>query len=179
MGAGIPKGNHRAGVAIGHRGKARAISDGVAGRSSTNGELPSVAALARFAIERERMAREMGVDELGGPATLGVVNVGAHQNHGRAGKGGGGSKLAKNQRKGWSLNNDGSSGGGEESLVVGADRSLVRAETRSAGEMLLEKLESVAEARSIEVGGGLVWPLDRKRVHLPTSRLLFAKLKSL
>lgn len=141
---------------MGHRGKARTISDGIDGRSSTNGELPSVAALARFAIERERMAREMGVDELGGPATLGVVNVGARsQNQGRTGKGDGGSKRARNQWKGRNLNNDGGSGGGEESLVVGADKSSVRAETRSAGEMLLEKLESVAEARSIEVGGRL------------------------
>lgn len=152
-GVGRLKGNHRTGAAMGLRGKTRPISDGIAGRNSTNGELPSVAALARFAIERERMAREMGVDELGGPATLGVVNVGGHsQSHGRAGKAGGGSKRAKNQQKGWNLNSDGGSGGGEEALVAGANRGSVRAEMRSAGEVLLEKLESVAEARSIEVG---------------------------
>lgn len=150
-GAGKLKGS-RAGAAVGRGGKARSISDGTAGRRSTNGEMPSVSALARFAIEREQMAREMGVDELGGPATLGVVNVGARsQSHGRGEKGSGNSKRAQHQRQGWNLNDDGGRGGGEEALV-GADRSSVRAETRSTGEMLLEKLESVAEARSIEVG---------------------------
>lgn len=167
---------------MGPRGKARPISDGISGRNSRNGELPSVAALARFAIERERMAREMGVDELGGPATLGVVNVRGHsQGHGRAGKAGGGSKRAENQQKGWNLTNDGSSeGGGEEALVAGANRGSVRAEMRSAGEMLLEKLESVAEARSIEVGWEFVWPLDLQSLHLHnSSHVCFAKLKFL
>ena len=141
-------------------------------KAGGGGELPNVATVARFAIERERLAREMGVDELGGPATLGVVNVGAASApHGQqqghrylSDKGGGrGGKRARNHERGGGRGSsvDGSRGGGrrvghdhESGAVLPAPEPEVVAERKSAGELLLEKLESVAEARSIESAGG-------------------------
>lgn len=147
---GMLKGD-RSGGGAGHRRKARSMSDYV-GVNDEAEELPSVSALARFAIERERLAREMGVDELGGPATLGVVNVvGAHgHSHRKTG-----TKKRAPPGRGCS-NGDNSAGAGriseEEGFSMG---DALGNEGRSAGEILLEKLESVAEARSIEVMGWL------------------------
>ncbi|CAM9090655.1 unnamed protein product [Hapterophycus canaliculatus] len=150
------------------------ISDKSKKKSKTRGsELPNVATVARFAIERERLAREVGVDELGGPATLGVVNVGAAGVYGQSqgvrrfnGESGGrGSKQGRNHEQRWGKEKgrDGSSGGGRKCIEIESNENgaiyptpameLV-AERKSAGEMLLEKLESVAEARSIESAGG-------------------------
>lgn len=140
--------------------------------------MPNVATVARFAIERERLAREMGVDELGGPATLGVVNVGAaspargrlqgHRNF--TDKGGGrGNKRARNHtRRGKAV--DGSRAGARGAGHNAAGENAAPApeefeERRSAGEMLLEKLESVAEARSIESAGGVHGSGDRTEGH--------------
>lgn len=113
-------------------------------RSTSDAEdptgLPSVAALARFAIEREQLAREMGMDELGGPATLGVVNVGAGGQGRRSNGRTTGGKKRGSSRKGW---NDGDT---DIMKDEGAQR-----ERRNAGEVLLEKLESIAEARSTKV----------------------------
>lgn len=154
------------------------------------GELPNVATVARFAIERERLAREMGVDELGGPATLGVVNIGAaaaaahgqqRNNHNLKGQGGvSGNKRVKNSRRGAGRGAaiDRSSGGGrgteigenfsENDVTLFASGAEAVTERRSAGEMLLEKLESVAEARSIESAGGLRGDGDRTEIdHAP------------
>lgn len=145
--------NSRVG-AVERRGKTRLNFDSTASNSSSTAaeELPSVAALARFAIEREQLAREMGVDELGGPATSGVVNVSAlAQGRGRNGKGTGGGKRAKNLRQGWSAG-DCSDGEGSEGGAFQSKRyAPMGGDSRFAGEMLLEKLESVAEARSMEV----------------------------
>lgn len=100
-------------------------------------------AVARFAIERERLAREVGMQELSGPATLGVVNMSAkryrgdsdgktvrQQAPGRGGHGGMGSKEERRMKR-----------EGEEE----------QKDKRSPGEILLEKLESAAEARSFQV----------------------------
>ncbi len=132
-----------------------------------------MATVARFAIERERLAREMGVDELGGPATLGVVNVGAAVTYGQQqqqygyrnnAKGGGrGNKRARSHQRtggkegavdGVSSGSRGGGGGigGRDSPA--SEDDVPAAERRSASEVLLEKLESVAEARSIESAGG-------------------------
>ncbi|CAM9178368.1 unnamed protein product [Scytosiphon promiscuus] len=130
------------------------------------GELPNVATVARFAIERERLAREMGVDELGGPATLGVVNVGVASVDGRSrasrrfnGEGGGpGSTLARNHQQGRGKERgripDDGSGSDDDGAPASSQAPEAVAQRKSAGEMLLEKLESVAEARSIESAGG-------------------------
>lgn len=162
------------GVASG-RGKVAKPGSTKSKARAGGGELPNVSTVARFAIEREWLAKEMGMDELGGPATLGVVNVGAtsaahgqqqsHRNLNDRG-GGRGNKRARNHERGGGRGKavDGSRGGGRRSghnLVSenGDARSApepeVVIERRSAGELLLEKLESVAEARSIESAGGL------------------------
>lgn len=177
-----------------YRDRTRTGGEKLANSGSTNkgktnnqagggGELPNVATVARFAIERERLAREMGVEELGGPATLGVVNIGAaaaavaaatahgqrRDSHNLNGQGGGsGNKRARNSHRGLRGGRavDGRRGGGGRGTRVGENFSDSNAapfapgaegvtERRSAGEMLLEKLESVAEARSIESAGGL------------------------
>lgn len=163
----------------GRVGRGKAAKPGSTKSKAGRGELPNVATVARFAIERERLAREMGVDELGGPATLGVVNVGAASApHGKQqghrslnDKGGGrGSKRARNYEQGGGRGNtvDGSGGGGrraghnrENGAAVSAPEPEVVAERKSAGELLLEKLESVAEARSIESASGLRGHGDR------------------
>lgn len=168
----------------GRAGREKVAKPGGAKVKVGGGQLPNVATVARFAIERERLAREMGVDELGGPATLGVVNVGAasaahgqQQQQGRHGlddKGGGrGSKQTRNRERGGgrgSVTAYGSRGGGrraghnltgDNGAALPAAEPDVVAERRSAGELLLEKLESVAEARSIESAGGLGGSGDR------------------
>lgn len=91
----------------------------------------------------------MGVDELGGAATLGVVNVGAHgPGRRQEGQGEGGKRgNPPRARSTVTLN-----GGGEERAGVrGKDDALLGMDRRSEGEVLLEHLERVAEARSIEV----------------------------
>lgn len=141
------------------------------GGGAVGGELPNVATIARFAIERERLAREMGVDELGGPATLGVVNVGvtaaAHKRRQNKGNlndevGGVGSKRVKNhqQRRGKGGDVDGSNGVGDYRIGENTVNPLPAASEalageKIAGETLLDSLESVAEARSIESAGGV------------------------
>lgn len=146
---GMLKGDRTGGGAE-HRRKARSMSDYV-GVNDEAEELPSVSALARFAIERERLAREMGIDELGGPATLGVVNiVGAHSHSHRKT----GTKKRAPPGRGCS-NGDSSAGAGGIHKEEGFSMGDGLGEGRSAGEILLEKLESVAEARSIEVMGWL------------------------
>ncbi|CAN0360223.1 unnamed protein product, partial [Ectocarpus sp. 12 AP-2014] len=141
------------------------------GGGAVGGELPNVATIARFAIERERLAREIGVDELGGPATLGVVNVGvtaaAHgrrQNKGNPNDevGGVGSKRVKyhQHRRGKGDDVDGSSGVGDYRAGENTANPLPAASgalagEKIAGETLLDRLESVAEARSIESAGGV------------------------
>ncbi|CAM9757468.1 unnamed protein product, partial [Ectocarpus sp. 8 AP-2014] len=152
------------------------------GGGAVGGELPNVATIARFAIERERLAREMGVDELGGPATLGVVNVGVTvATHGRRQKkgnlndevGGIGKKRGKNpqQRRGKGGDVDGSNGVGDYRIgentvnpLPAASRAL--AGEKIAGETLLDRLESVAEARSIESAGGVHGGGSRAEEHI-------------
>lgn len=175
-------GNRRSNVsrvgAANHRGLPRSTSEGAAGSTNTHVELPNVAAVARFAIERERLAREMGLDELGGPATLGVVNVGAHgQDRGCDSKTGASSKQVKHPRRGRStVNGSGSGGNGGKNATCKND--VVEEET-SAGEILLEKLESIAEARSIEVKEYVSVFLKRKatedfsEIDLTLSRFVF------
>ncbi|CAM9417387.1 unnamed protein product [Ectocarpus fasciculatus] len=150
------------------KGTSRKTGDG---GGAFGGELPNVATIARFAIERERLAREMGVDELGGPATLGVVNVGvAAAAHGRRQNDGNlhdeagatGSKRAKNQQRGRGRGGDvdGRSGVGDHGMgditvsPLPASSGALGGE-KIAGETLLDRLESVAEARSIESAGGV------------------------
>lgn len=162
------------------RGKAAKPGSSTKNKAGAGGELPNVYTVARFAIERERLAREMGVDELGGPATLGVVNVGAALSPNRqqqqqqsrrnlTDRGGGrGNKRARNHERGGGRGkavDGGSRGGGrragENEADLPAPEPEVVAERRSSGELLLEKLESVAEARSIESAGGLRGGGDR------------------
>lgn len=150
-GGGVLKGDRRGGGA-GRRRKAPLLPDSV-GSNNESGELPSVSALARFAIERERLAREMGVDELGGPATLGVVNVVGTNGHSR--RKGGTPKRAKPIRGRDDGISSAGTGGIREGGGFSSEDSLGRV-GRSAGEILLEKLESVAEARSIQVMGCLL-----------------------
>lgn len=122
------------------RGKLARKSSETASRSVKSG-LPSVTAVARFALERERLAREMGLEELGGPATLGVVNVGAYCPGRRREMDDSGNKQRKS-RNDQRTNEGGGAGPGEKGGgVAEGDR----------GEALLKKLERVAEARSVEV----------------------------
>lgn len=183
-----------------YRDRTRTSGGKLANSGSTNkgktnnqaggGELPNVATVARFAIERERLAREMGMEELGGPATLGVVNVGAAVAHGRRqnyhnlnGQGGGsGNKRPRNYHRGAGRGRpvDYSSGGGrrigisenfsESDAALFLPGAEAVTERRSAGEMLLEKLESVAEARSIESAGCLRGGGDRAEEDHPSHR---------
>lgn len=130
-----------------HRSKARSTTS----NNDQAEELPNATALARFAIERERLAREMGMEELGSPATLEVVNVGVRRQtsesncrSGTSGKG-----HARKIGGGWK----GEQGGGEDEQRMRTEeeeQQRVR-DSRSASEILLEKLESVAEARSLQV----------------------------
>lgn len=162
----------------GRAGWRKAAKPGSTKSKASGGELPNVATVALFAIERERLAREMGVDELGGPATLGVVNVGAasaahgqQQGHRSLNDRGGGrgSKRARNHDRGGGRGKtvDVGRGGGSLSLVdengaaLAASDPNVVAERKSVGELLLEKLESVAEARSIDSAGGPRFSGDR------------------
>lgn len=153
------------------KGTSRKTGGGGGGGGAVGGELPNVATIARFAIERERLAREMGVDELGGPATLGVVNVGvtaaAHgrrPNNGNLNNevGGIGGKRVKNhqRRRGRGGDVDGSNGVGDYRFGENTVNPLPAASgalagEEIAGETLLDRLESVAEARSIDSAGGV------------------------
>lgn len=105
-----------------------------------------VTAVARFALERERLAKEMGMDELSGPATLGVVNVGA---------GGGPRQKRIKLRPGAKHapgHTDGANGTDHDGDKQNDGRKGEKRDGgRSAGEILLEKLESVAEARASQV----------------------------
>lgn len=133
LGTSNPDGN-------GSQGKLARKSSETASRSAESG-LPSVTAVARFALERERLAREMGLEELGGPATLGVVNVGGHCPGRRRDGNDNGNKRKKSQND-QRTKEDGGAGPGERGGKV-ADGNR--------GEALLETLERVAEARSVEV----------------------------
>lgn len=127
---------------VGHRKKTQTTtSDG-----DESGELPSAVAVARFAIERERLAREIGMEELSGPATLGVVNVGARRQRGGS-DGNTGRQRAPARRKGGGHGG----GGGEAGNRLRREEEEELQDGRSAGEILLEKLESFAEARNFQV----------------------------
>lgn len=128
-----PKGNSS-------RGKLARKSSETASRSAKSG-LPSVTAVARFALERERLAREMGLEELGGPATLGVVNVGAYCPSQRRESDDSENKRRKS-RNDQRTNEGGGAGPGERWMEIAEG---------DTGEALLETLERVAEARSVEV----------------------------
>lgn len=137
------KSKSNSGTAYRHRGQTRSTTS----NTDKSGGLPSVAALARFAIERERLAREMGMEELAGPATLGVVNVVAgSQGRGSDGKVGRKPGVVRRESAG-----DGSNRGAKGQWMAGEERAEEAQGRRIVGEILLEKLESVAEARSIQV----------------------------
>lgn len=130
-----------------HRSKARSATS----NSDQEGELPNATALARFAIERERLAREVGMEELGSPATLEVVNMGVRRQTSESNCGTG-TKGRSHARKKGGGRKGGQGDGKYEQWTWGRDeeQQLVQ-DSRSASEILLEKLESVAEARSFQV----------------------------
>lgn len=78
------------------------------------------------------------MDELAGAATLGVVNVGTH-----------GGRARVNDRDDRRVGCSGKRG--RQEAVESSHVGMIDEAKFGAGEMLLRKLESVAEARSIEV----------------------------
>ncbi|CAM9159969.1 unnamed protein product, partial [Choristocarpus tenellus] len=112
---------------------------------------PNLTLLARFALEREKLAREMGVEELAEPATSGVVHIagGGRGEQVKVGKGVGERRRQKKSVKveGSRLSHGQQHGNGNGFQVGGK----VNEQGKTSGECLLEELEAVAEARAAQV----------------------------